>query len=400
MNPQSPPGRRVGVVGAWVVVALATLLGMAALVFDLSRTVIAAQRTQDVADAAALAGAWGLPDRHEGTRRLAAIVSANALATPRWPVAVNLPDDVVCYGPGDRLPDGGALRADEYAIQVRACLEVPYGFAAALGIRGVQVSRRSTALSWAAGATGPGPLFAGETRRGVDGIRCSGSDLTVRGTVHSNTEVVITGSGHRIDGDVEFRHGCRINDPSGVRGEIRAAEAADYPVPYTWAQFDAGPWDRQYQGDVVADALPGGRIRVNGDLTLQGSGFAAHDALWVVTGDIRFNGGAVTLDRVTMVAGGTIRFNGSSGRFSSFHDELFAMSLAAAEPAIRINGAGGDTWGVIYAPHGQVEYNGGHQEVHHGAVVALTIDINGSGSVFAGIDADQPHGGRRARLIR
>jgi len=400
MKPQGLPGRRTGVVGAWVAVALATLLSVAALVFDLSRTVIAAQRTQDVADAAALAGARELPDRHECTQRLAAVVSANALATPGWPVAVNPTADLACYGPGDDLPDWGALRADEYAVCAIGRLGVRYGFAAALGISGAQVARRATALSCAAAGPGPGPLFAGDTRHGVDGIRCSGSNLTVRGTMHSNTEVVITGSGHLIDGDVEFRHGYRINDPRGVRGEIRAAETAAYPVPYTWAQFDSGPWDRQYDGDVVADALPSGRIRVNGNLTLHGSGFSAHDALWVVTGDICFSGGAVALDRVTMVAGGTIRFNGSTRRFSCYQDQLFAMSLAAADPAIRINGAGCDTWGVIYAPHGQVEYNGGGQEVHHGAVAALTIDINGSGSVFAGIDADGPDGARQTRLIR
>ena len=135
------------------------------------------------------------------------------------------------------------------------------------------------------------------------------------------------------------------------------------------------------------------KVRVNG------SNFTLADSLIVCTGDIVFNGSNVALDRVTLVAQGTITFNGSTERFSHFQDDLFAMSLSSASTAIKVNGSNSDTWGVLFAPNGGMIYNGSNQEIHHGALVALTIDVNGSGSRFQGFGEGGDGAQRSVRLI-
>jgi Flp pilus assembly protein TadG len=392
------------VVGAWLVVAMLSLIGMAALVIDVGRLTIAAQHAQNVVDAAALAGARQLPDDAAARTALQGLVQANNHETPAYTVELTPAEDVRFFGEGATVADYGELTGREAAVEVTGRVTVDYFFARIFGMESATVTRSATALGTRSAGSGDGLFFAGETNPNIEGIRVSGSNLTVGGNMHSNTQVTITGGGHDIQGDVEYRHSYRINDPSGIAGDIVEDELRPYPVDFTWAQYDVGPWDYEHVGDlrIQHGTLASGRWRIRGDLTVQPAGAHIQDCLLVVDGSIRFNGAGVILDRVTMVAGGTIRFNGTTERFSSYQDDLFAMSLASDDQAIRVNGSNSDTWGIFFAPNGGLVYNGGGQEIHRGGLVARTIDVHGGGSTFMGLDdgAGGSGGRGRVRLIR
>lgn len=392
--------RRAGVVGAWVVVALVALIGIAAMVMDLGRMMIAAQHTQNVVDGGSLAGALQLPDRPACTERLQGMVLTNNVDNPNTPVTVDSAQDLTFYEDGDRVPGFGLLIYHEWAVAATGHTVVPYLFGRIFGFTEQAVHRAATAYA----TDNPGPehvaIFAGADARRSQGINASGAGMQVAGGTHSNSEIVLTGQDMVVTGPVEYRHSYRITDEEDLRGDLQVGDIDPYPVSFTWDQFDQGPWDFEHTGDLSTTTVPSGRARIDGDLTLEGNGFYAHDSLWVVTGDVRFLGSGAVLDRVTIVAQGTITANGASGGYSPYVENLFLMSLSSTNPAIRFNGSNTQTVGIIFAPSGQVEYNGGSQEVHDGAIIGLTVDINGGGSVFRALDETNNTGPSRVRLIR
>ncbi len=393
---------RKGVAGAWMIVAILALIGMAALVIDIGRMTVAAQHLQNVVDGAALAGAKKLPDRDVAQAALGGMVQVNNQETPAWPVGITPQQDVQFFGEGVVVQGYGILGPNEEAVEVTGHVVVDYVFGRIFGLQTATVTRSATALASGSRGRGSGLFFGGSSDPREEGIRCTGSNLNVQGNLHSNTQVTVTGGGHNIDGDVEYLNSYQINDPSGIAGDILEDQVRPYPVDYTWAQFDVGPWDHEEWGDlrVQHGTLAPGRWRIHGDLEIQPAGAFLHDCLIVADGEIRFNGSGVILDRVTLVAAGPIRFNGATERFSHFQDDLFAFSLSSDRRAIRINGSDSDTWGVIYAPNGGIEYNGAGQEIHHGGLVALTIDVHGAGSTFTGLGDGGAGGVNSIRLIR
>lgn len=141
----SNTSRRRGIAGAWVVVALLTLLGVSALVIDIGRLVLAAQRAQDVADTAALAGGRRLPYMDEVHPLVFGIVGANN-TEGIGPDTQCDSSDLTIYGPGDEVPDYGTLGNWAYAMRVTTRVPVEYGFARIVGIEGSTAFRSATVL--------------------------------------------------------------------------------------------------------------------------------------------------------------------------------------------------------------------------------------------------------------
>lgn len=122
-----------------MVVSFMVLAGMAALVIDLGQLVIAAQRCQDVADAAALAGAPHLP--YQSSAAAAAIATANANNTDGtgWPIECDS-SDIRFFAPGDTI---GTTTLGQWAhgLEVEVRAPVQYTFARIFGIPGAVASR-------------------------------------------------------------------------------------------------------------------------------------------------------------------------------------------------------------------------------------------------------------------
>jgi len=91
-------------------------MAVAALVVDFSIVVLATQRCQDVADAAALAGGPLLEVPATAIQTAQAIVVANntnqnAFAVTSAYVAGSSTSDIIVYGPGETVPQIGTLGA-------------------------------------------------------------------------------------------------------------------------------------------------------------------------------------------------------------------------------------------------------------------------------------------------
>lgn len=386
--------------GVWVAVSLLALLGMAALVIDIGRVTVAAQQVQAVMDAAALAAAAKLPAQSDAEGSLQRTISANNVINTAWMISCAPANDVVYYGPGETVADYGELGDAEHAVEVTGHATVDYTFARIFGIDSATVTRSATAKSSAGGSSGRGLLFAGETNPNIEGIRFNGSGVTVEGTMHSNTKITMTGTGHHITGDLEYRFSHNVN-PSYVDGRIIETSVKPYPLDYTWEQFDVGPWDHVVNGNWTimpghASDLTPGRWKINGDLTIRDNDIYLHDLLIVATGDITMK--KSTLERVTLVAGGSIEIQKAA--YSALEGDLFAMALGTGSPVIKIHGNGSVTTGQIFAPNGRMEYDGADQEMHKGALVALTIVANGSGGLFQGFGDGGSGGPPDITLIR
>ncbi len=397
-------GRRKGVVGVWVAISMMALLGMSALVIDIGRVSIAAQQVQAIVDAAALAGAAKLPAQSDAEANLQRTISANNMLNTDWMVSCVPSNDVVYYGPGETVPDYGALKDDEDAITVTGRAVVDYTFARIFGIDSATVVRSATAKAKAGGAAGTGIFFANETDSGDWGIIISGSNHYMDGTIHSNSKVKFTGSHQTVVGDVEYLHEFRmVGSGHDVQGSEVVSTVQPWPVDYTWEQFDQGPWDHVVYGDLHhsgGETIAPGRWRVHGDFHVSGSGFSCHDCLIVVDEDIRFTGSDHTLDRVTLVAKDDIVFTGSMRRYSWFVDNLFAFALKSGNSALRVSGSKTDSYGILFAPNGELSYTGSQHELHHGGLIANDLDINGSKGNFCGFGDGGSGGPPEIALIK
>jgi hypothetical protein len=140
----STNSRRAGVVGVWVVVAFVALAGAAAMSFDLGRLALAAQRSQDVADAAAFAAAPKLP--YESDARAAALAVANANNTESSALPTHCTDsDLTFVGPNGTV-SGTTLGPYAHALEVKVHTDVDYSFARLFGLVDETITRSATVV--------------------------------------------------------------------------------------------------------------------------------------------------------------------------------------------------------------------------------------------------------------
>jgi hypothetical protein len=157
-------GRRTGIVLVLTAIGLVCLLAFTALVLDLGRGVLATQRCQNVADAAAMAGASGIPYAATAISRVQEIVTANNQQMgPQMQVTVNPASDITIYPPNSTGTGLGGiyenLGPDAYVIKVTGRIWVPYYFAKALNLLGANCQRSATVYIGPLSGTQIGPIW-------------------------------------------------------------------------------------------------------------------------------------------------------------------------------------------------------------------------------------------------
>lgn len=125
-------------------VALAALLGVAALVMDVGRLILAAQRAQNVADSAALAAGGNLPYEQEARATATATVQANNSGAG-WQVQCE-DSDIVFYDSGDTVPGYEELGPWACGMEVTTHVPIQYTFARLVGIEGGTANRLATVV--------------------------------------------------------------------------------------------------------------------------------------------------------------------------------------------------------------------------------------------------------------
>jgi len=391
---------RHGIVIATVLLALVALLGMAAITVDLGRAVVAAQKAQSVADAAAMAAVAYLPDTDVGDYRMESVIAANNEAMIWPPVNINSDEDVTYYGPGDEVPDHGVLESGQYAITVTAHVNEEYGFAKLAGQEKLQLTRTATAKVRTIHGALPA-LFASDDTSSHTSITINGSGAHIEGDTHANSRVTINGSNHLFTGPVEYRNRITINGSNNVlEGGYHEGNILSYPVDYTWDDFL--PWDYEVS-DIRFNGSGGsmefGHVHVLGNVTVNGSSFRGRNGLLMVEGNVIFNGSNHSLENVTIIAKGKITFNGACQEVTPYTENLTLLSLSSNSTAITFNGSNQDSHGTFFAPNGGITYNGSSQRHQHGSIIAKKITMNGSNHYVHGTESGSA-GRKVVQLIR
>ncbi|MGD9495784.1 MAG: pilus assembly protein TadG-related protein [Armatimonadota bacterium] len=391
---RAPIGRsgrasRRGSVYALSVVALPVIIGAAALAIDLGMMTNAAQRVRHVADSAALAGAACYRDERGAEAIVRDIVNTNNEGSP-WQVT----PEARFWGPGQYVPGYGTLGPRECAADVVGHTQFRFAFARVLGLDTADIARRAVArATLRRNDLSGGCIFAGATEPGVYGVGIDGAGVTINSSIHSNTGVYFSGPNMTVTGDITYRNAY---DQGGqyftLGGAATEGSVQQYPLDFTWDEFDQGPWDHEVASLLVSGtgaSIPPGRWRVRGDMTINATNTTCHDALFVADGNILVNGSGALLDRVTLVARGTIHVNGTGGRFSPFVHDLFAFTTADTRPdrsdwAMLVEAADCVTYGILFAPNGRLIFDGSEEITYHVGLVAETIRLIGTGCTHDG----------------
>lgn len=144
---------------------LLVLMGVGALCVDVGRVQVAAQRTQDVVDAAAFSAGPLLIQPNEAIAT--ALMTAQANNTGQGPFAVRInhtgnggQSDIEYYPPGSTLPGmNEPLGMFARAIRVTGHIDMPYTFGRAIGLDQVTVTRSATVIRAPAGGAPIAPIW-------------------------------------------------------------------------------------------------------------------------------------------------------------------------------------------------------------------------------------------------
>ncbi len=340
--------------------SMVVLLGFSALAVDVGMWRSSRTKMQNVADAAALAGARDLPS------------SAAAQASAQSCAALN---GVSGAGIVVTTPYNG----DPSKIEV-VCLKTEQSvLARVLGFGEVDVGGRAVAQK---SGMGGGPfgyaVFSGNPNFT---LTINGSNTTLGGSAHSNDDFSINGSAQLITGSAEAVSELSMNgsnltvskacqgakiklNGSGISIGSKIYEAAswidmpDFSDEIQAAAQAAGTayvGNQTFNGSSISVDTP---IYVAGNLVVNGSGFSGKGVV-LVTGDITFNGSNLSQ-------------TGSSVCFYSKNGD------------ITINGSGIRLDGLVYAPNGDISMNGSNQTIN-GRVIGDKVLFNGSGiSILSG----------------
>ncbi len=332
---------------------LTVLLSLGALAVDVSTAHMAKTRMQNAADAAALAGAKGLPNVGVAETVAASFAQLNGAGESCTKVTT---------------PYNG----DPSKIEVVCTRNVQYSLSKVLGFTDSDVSARAVAEK--VGMDG-GPfdyaVFSGDPG---STLGFTGMGTTINGDIHSNYNMKFTGSGTLVKGSAEAVGAfemvgsdmtvlgdcrgqtiCVAGSSQDVGGKVyQSASWVDMPDFSEMIKTQAELLGQAYSGNVtfIDDSVnmdfP---IYIDGNLTVNGCSFEGIGTI-LVTGDITFDGSAVTGQ------GEAVCFYSKNG-------------------SIEINGYSTQVDGVIYAPAGTVTMNGSHQIVN-GRVIGNRVEFHGN----------------------
>lgn len=345
---------------ALVMVALlmVVLMGFAAFTVDLGVARAARVQMQSAADAAALAGAQELPNTAKARETAEKLARANGAEE----ISVTTP-----YG------------SDADKIEVVCAKNVPYSFAGVLGLSETEVPARAVA----ARSTLRGPLdyavFSGDEN--FD-LQFNHSNITVRGSVHSNYKCSINGTNLMIEGSVEAVSSFMMNGTNQtITGSAQGSSImVNGTNQYIGNRVHSGApvIDMLDFTDIVkAEAAAAGTV-IHGNKVFGGTNINIDSPIYI-DGNLTVNGTNFT-GKGVILASGNIMFNGTN--MSSLGGE--SVCFYSESGNILMNGNNIELKGLVYAPKGMIQFNVSSLTVK-GRVIGNRVQFNGTGiSVLAG----------------
>ena len=340
-----------GAVVVLVALSLTALFGFTALAVDFGMMASNKQSMQNACDAAALAGAVDLMNGRSGT------VTATGY-------------DYAAINGYDHNDDNIEVTVEQTGTTVKVTIreEMQMGFSGVLtGERTRTVSATATAETTSVFGNAPYAMFAEEI------ILINGSGTTINGDVHCNGDINISGTlvGDSVAtavGSVSITGtkygGSMSREMPTFAAFERAMDSMNLVTlnkSYTLKKNNGG---LQKLIDDALDAYTGTQQQ------LEEEGLCIY-----VTGSITANGNDSTVYEfdypITLIVEGDIEYNGTIA--TSAEKPIYMMSRSGD---ITVNGGGAALTGIVYAPDGQVRFNGNSVEVN-GCIVAHSIRKNG-----------------------
>ncbi len=373
---------------AFLALFLVVLLALLGLGVDGGNLYLHRRGAQVAADASALAGArvMGTPTSTGAAIRadIETYASANQVDDPAQNVSAYYTDDsgarLGTITSGSGTPPGSATGVEVVITQQANTLFLPV-----LGINSLRVSALAGARAKPAVGRGGGyGMFAlsANQPRGSKVIHWSGGGWTVTGTIHSNSDIDMSGTGNTVNGSVEDVTGAT---PTGLSGKATLSPSTNNPVQSTVVPDPVNKTLADfYQGTTstatyhyISGSTNLGSYVTNGVLD---------PGVYYVNGDINFSKSLSTTltSKVTFVATGSISIASPNMNFAPYSQEmLFFADVTTTNSGLSISGSNGTWNGLAYAPHSDLRYSGSANVSGSGSLVANTISLSGSNGHLA-----------------
>lgn len=308
---------------------LVFMIGLVGLTADAGLVFHQRAMLQNAADAAALAGAYQLPDTVAATNAANSYCALNGIKA----------GDVcsVSFPAANR-------------VTVRIDRQVQLHFANILGIQSFKVSVKATGRVLQGGVAFDYALFSGDPNVP---LTINGGTEIISGSGHSNSDTIVKGSDLTITNNMDM-----VGTFTGTGPKINIGTIIEHYKFLPMPDFSSRVKDASA---VVYDTDQ----TLNGNVDVTGNIYAK--------GDITFNGGRIN-GLGTVLSEGGITIDGNL-EYNSAND---GVCLYSENGNVTINGGkyGSVIHGIIYAPNGHVVFNGAKVTIH-GAIIAKTITWNG-----------------------
>jgi len=371
-----------------VSLVLVVLLAMLGLSVDGGSLYLHRRGVQVAADASALAGArlMGTPTSTGAAIRaeIEKYASANLVDNPAQNVSAYYTDDsgvrlgTITSGSGTPPPSATG-------VEVIATKQASTFFLPILGIN----SLRASALAGArakpptGGGTGYGMFALSPNQpRGSKVVDWSGGGWTVTGTLHSNSDFDVSGTGNTINGSVEDVTGAT---PTGLSGKALLNPATNNPVQSTVLPDPVNKTVADFYQGTTSTAT---YHYINGSTNLASyvTNGVLDPGVYYVKGNINFSKSLSTTvtSNVTFVATGSITIASPNMNFAPYSQQmLFFADVTTSNPGLKISGSNGTWDGIAYAPHSDLQYSGSSNVSGRGSVVGNTIHLSGGNGHLA-----------------
>jgi probable HAF family extracellular repeat protein len=201
-------------------------------------------------------------------------------------------------------------------------------------------------------------------------ILWSGSGEKLKGNVHSNGGITMSGSDNAIDGIVYYASKFAITGSKDTFTSSQKISLRPMPVHYELSDYQPG-------GKGAVGAQNAGKYHyINGNFNVSKSGTVL-DGLYYVKGNVGISGSNVK-GTFTIVAEGTISISGSGMNCTPYLSGLLFFSNGAS---LTISGSNGSLGGIIYAPTGQITISGSGNRIN-GSIFGNKITLSGSNMVM------------------
>ena len=339
-----------------IAMVLVVLCGMAAIAVDIGRVSVERGQLQNAADAAALAGAAALP------------TAANAKSQAVLYAGIN---GVPAANTTATTPFGG--NASKIEVVCRGTVE--YTFARIFGLTSTQVTVRSVAEK--KGVTGPFgyAIFSGST---LDLMQMSSQNLTINGSVHSNADILLTGT-INISGNAESvktfsAYVTSIKVGGTCQGSSVTVSGSTINVPTRISSPATTISMPDLSTDIKSEALAAGTYYTTSK-TYSGGTINVDSCIYVDGGSITFAGSKFT-GQGCIVATGNIQVNGNMTRSNTSS----SVCIYSKNGDIQINTSVSSIDGILFAPNGTIQING--DVTINGRVIAKKVQINASNVII------------------